>query len=210
MATVRPPLVRADLNLRVAQLAPRIGSWPEPALLESGPGFGAAGRWSILTARPRLVFEATGTEWRTRTESGTAESGAGDVLAPLARLLQVYGLADSLESPDPDLPPFQGGMIGFFGYDLAPRLERLPRRAGRDSRLPDVRFALYDTAVTVDHATGAVEFWAFDLLGEGEAAASRRCRDWRRALARPACARPLLAPRPAVEPLFARTNTWTP
>ena len=41
-------------------------------------------------------------------------------------------------------------MIGFFGYDLAPRLERLPRRSPRDSRLPDIRMALYDTAVIVD------------------------------------------------------------
>ena len=62
-------------------------------------------------------------------------------------------------------------MIGFFGYDLAPRLERLPRKAPRDSRLPDIRMALYDTVVTVDHASGAVELWAYDLLGEGAAAA---------------------------------------
>ena len=54
------------------------------------------------------------------------------------------------ERPDPAVPPFQGGMIGFFGYDLAPLIERLPRRATRDSRLPDIRLALYDTAVIVD------------------------------------------------------------
>ena len=51
-------------------------------------------------------------------------------------------------------------MIGFFGYDLAPRLERLPRRQPRDSRLPDIRMALYDTAVIVDARAGTVELWA--------------------------------------------------
>ena len=102
----------------------------------------------------------------------------------LAHLLRLHGLAEPGEMPGPDLPPFQGGMIGFFGYDLAPRLERLPRKAPRDSRLPDIRLALYDTAVTVDHASGAVELWAFDLLGEGAAAAEARCRAWRRALDR--------------------------
>ena len=48
-------------------------------------------------------------------------------------------------------------MIGFFGYDLAPRLERLPRRHSRDSRLPDIRMALYDTAVIVDNQSGSAE-----------------------------------------------------
>jgi para-aminobenzoate synthetase component 1 len=73
-------------------------------------------------------------------------------------------------------------MIGFFGYDLAPRLERLPRKAAGDSRLPDIRMALYDTAVTVDHQTGAVELRAHDLLGEGALACKRRLRSWWRRL----------------------------
>jgi para-aminobenzoate synthetase component 1 len=162
-----------------------VGSWAEPALLESGPGSGeASGRWSILAARPRLVFEATGEDWTIRSDEGgvESESGHGEVLDVLEDLLARFGLADPCESPDDGLPPFQGGMIGFFGYDLAPRLERLPRKAPRDSRLPDIRFGLYDTAVTVDHATGAVELSAHDLFGEGAAALAARCRDWNRAL----------------------------
>ena len=65
-------------------------------------------------------------------------------------------------------------MIGFFGYDLAPRLERLPRRHSRDSRLPDIRMALYDTAVIVDDRSGTAELWSWDLTGEGRSAARRR------------------------------------
>ncbi len=75
-------------------------------------------------------------------------------------------------------------MIGFFGYDLAPRLERLPRRQTRDSRLPDIRLALYDTAVIVDARTGTAELWAWDLTGEGLSAAHKRCRDWRESIER--------------------------
>ena len=71
-------------------------------------------------------------------------------------------------------------MIGFFGYDLAPRFERLPRRLPRNSRLPDIRMALYDTAITVDVRSGKVELWAWDLTGEGRSAAARRCRAWQR------------------------------
>lgn len=165
-----------------APLARVIGSWPEPALLESGPGFGNAGRFSILAAYPRLVFEATGLHWSLRTGSQAPETGHGDVLAVLGEVLNRFALADPLEEPDDSRPPFQGGMIGFFGYDLAPRLERLPRRFKRDSRLPDIRMALYDTAVIVDAESDCVELWSWDLTGEGRRATERRARAWRKAI----------------------------
>ncbi len=184
MATVRPELAHCDLDLNAQRLALVIGCWREPALLESGPGFGESGRFSILTARPRLVFEATDNSWSIRDEAGRRETGPGDALEVLGRLLRALGLADPGDQydSDPDTHPFQGGMIGAFGYDLAPRLERLPRRAGRDSRIPDIRMALYDTVVTVDHQTGAVALRAHDLLGEGAAACDRRLQEWRESL----------------------------
>jgi para-aminobenzoate synthetase component 1 len=173
------------VDLPPDRLAPIIGAWPEPSLLESGPGFGEAGRWSILTARPRMVFEATGNEvvlqWRPRGPT-YRRSEQGYALTYLTRLLARYGLADPSETPDPDLPPFRGGMIGYFGYDLAPQLERLPRKAPRDSGLPDIRMALYDTVVTVDHVSGAIELWAHDMHNEGVAAVEQRAREWARAL----------------------------
>jgi para-aminobenzoate synthetase component I len=187
--------VHQVLDLPAESLAAVIGTWPQPALLESGPGFGEAGRYSTLAAYPRLVWEATGSRWSWHTDSGAVETGEGDVLAVFSGLLRRFGLADVAEQPDPAVPPFQGGMIGFLSYDLAPRIERMPRRAVRDSRLPDIRVALHDTAVTVDARTGKVELWAWDLTGEGREAAIRRSRTWRKALERA-----LRAPRPAPTP----------
>jgi para-aminobenzoate synthetase component I len=188
-------VVHQVVDLPAEPLAAVIGSWPQPALLESGPGFGEAGRWSVLAAYPRLVWEATDSRWSLHSDSGMAENGEGDVLTVLAGLLRRFGLADAAERPDPAISPFQGGMIGFLGYDLAPLIERLPRRAPRKSRLPDIRLALYDTAVTVDARTGQIELWAWDLTGEGRAAALRRCRTWRKALDRA-----LRSPRPVSSP----------
>jgi para-aminobenzoate synthetase component 1 len=99
----------------------------------------------------------------------------------LNALIDTYDLARR-ELIDDDAPPFRGGLIGYYGYDLAPRIERLPRRSSRESRMPDVRFALYDAAIVVDSATGAAEFLAADLLGEGRPALDRRWETWDRAL----------------------------
>src|SRR5947209_3263022 len=108
LATVRTALVHRTLDVPAERLAPKIGSWPGPALLESGRGFGASGRWSILTARPRLVFEASGNSWSIVAGSGRdAETGMGNALGVLARLLRTYGLAGSGEPVDPESPPFQ-------------------------------------------------------------------------------------------------------
>lgn len=163
---VLPVAVKLALDLPSDRLAAVIGRWREPALLESGPDFGDSGRYSILTAFPRFVWEATGTRWRSRTDRGEHASGDGDVLAILESLLKRWSLAQPADEPDASIPPFQGGMIGFFGYDLAPQLERLPRRHPRDSCLPDIRMALHDTAVIIDAHSGAAEVWSWDLTGE--------------------------------------------
>src|SRR3954471_23437041 len=70
-------------TVSVDRLPGMVGSWGAGALLESGAGFGEAGRTSIYTARPRLVFEATGDAWNV-SGGPVAQSGRGDVLAALA------------------------------------------------------------------------------------------------------------------------------
>jgi para-aminobenzoate synthetase component 1 len=180
---VRDEVVERVLDVPADRLASVIGSWHEPALLESGPGFGDAGRWSILTAMPTLVFEATGNRWWSGDRE-IADEGEGGVLAQLGRLARRLGLADVAEVPDPQLPPFRGGLIGYIGYDLAPQLERLPRRLARDSRMPDIRMAFYDTAVTVDHRSGVVQLWAWVVPGGDRVSASRRLQSWKERIER--------------------------
>ncbi len=56
---------------------------------------------------------------------------------------------------NPALPPFIGGAAGFFGYDLAQALERLPAKtrpfALDDQNLPDMAIGLYDCVIAFDH-----------------------------------------------------------
>jgi len=156
-----------------------VGSWNQPALLESGPQFGEGGRWSLYTAEPRLCCEVTEQAWRISGQNGSHSGTDDDPFERLNEMIERFGLASRTRDAREPLPPFTGGLVGFFGYDLAPRLERLPRKAPRDSRIPDLRFALYDTVVSVDHLTGSVDLWARDLLGEGDALLEARLEHWR-------------------------------
>jgi para-aminobenzoate synthetase component 1 len=58
--------------------------------------------------------------------------------------------------------PFSGGAVGYFGYDLGRRLERIPSLAAVDIAMPDMAIGVYDWAVVVDHA--AARTW---LVGNG-------------------------------------------
>ncbi len=166
MASVRATSCSLAIDLSAERLAHVVGGLADPAILEGGPGFGVAGRWSIYTAQPSLVFEATETSWRVERDGRTIRVGHADPLTALAGLIEEFDLARSAETPDADAPPFQGGLIGFLGYDLAPRLERLPRRSTPDSRIPLIRFGLYDWAASFDHFTGRAQVSVHDLVGD--------------------------------------------
>ncbi len=51
----------------------------------------------------------------------------------------------------PKLPPFQGGLAGYFGYDLARAIEALPMHAQSDPDMPDMAVGIYDRVYVYDH-----------------------------------------------------------
>lgn len=60
-------------------------------------------------------------------------------------------LAEFTCQPHPDLPPFQGGVAGFFAYDLYRHLEDLPAHALDDMQYPDMAVGFYDVVLAFDH-----------------------------------------------------------
>ncbi len=146
-----------DIDPKV--LAAKIGQCTGAALLESGPGFGNSGRWSILTAWPSQIFEAWGDSWSSRGDGEIDRSGTEDTLDALANFLAENGLADSRGQPEVDQPPFMGGAIGTIGYDVGTQIETLPRKAKRDTRWPDICLQVYDWAICVDHQRDEVRLW---------------------------------------------------
>src|SRR5206468_3144054 len=50
-----------------------------------------------------------------------------------------------------DLPPFQGGLAGLFGYGFGREFERLPPVRADEFRCPDVFVGVYDWVLSFDH-----------------------------------------------------------
>ena len=82
------------LDIPADRLARLVGAMDRPALLEGGPGFGAAGRWSHYTADPVLTFEFNGHSWTVDHGRSNVEIGSSDPLAALGGLLDRFGLAE--------------------------------------------------------------------------------------------------------------------
>ena len=51
----------------------------------------------------------------------------------------------------PDLPPFQGGLAGYFSYDICHYLEDIEYPKIDDSNFPDIVVGLYNVVVAFDH-----------------------------------------------------------
>jgi anthranilate synthase component 1 len=58
--------------------------------------------------------------------------------------------------PQSALPPLTGGLVGYLGYDLVRRLERLPDKAEDDLHLPELSLLLATDVAVLDHADGTI------------------------------------------------------
>jgi para-aminobenzoate synthetase component 1 len=114
----------------------QLSSWPGCLFLDSALRHAQMGRYSFVTADP---FH--------RSES------AGDISGAEANAFQLLDqrLALFPAATRPDLPPFQGGAAGFFGYELARQLERLPAARFDEFSVPAAVVGFYDFVVAFDH-----------------------------------------------------------
>ena len=106
-------------------------------------------RWTILGSDPVRVLVAQGerlTEWR----EGRVRAWVGDPFTALEEALKEHAV-------EPTGLPFAGAAVGYLGYDLGGRLEKLPRLARDDRGFPDVVLAFHDRAVVVDRANGTAQ-----------------------------------------------------
>ena len=137
-------------------------------LLESVVGGEQWARYSFLGSRPRAAWMLDGGELSTWSpRQGWRPSGTADPLADLLARLQ-----SSTPRPDPRLPRFWGGGVGYFGYDLVRRIERLGEGPPDDQGLPTAMFMFSDVVVAVDNLYGRAKVITTVETGENASRAA--------------------------------------
>jgi len=151
-------------------------------LLESAEQGQRVGRFSFIGVRPRKVVR-----W-------SLDDG-GDPYAVAAAEVGAFS-----QAPFADAPPFAGGAVGFFAYDLVRTVEPLGEPNPDPVGLPDMALMLSDVLVIFDHLKHTITILVNVYADDGEIDAA-----YADALGTIAKARRLLAgPVPTIEPTPAR------
>ncbi|MBA4120369.1 MAG: anthranilate synthase component I [Isosphaera sp.] len=123
---MRPPFdIAADLDTPVSALK-KLVSFDPVFLLESVEGGERLGRYSFLGLGRAMTVELGAAGWRV---NGAPEDGPTQGPGLGAKLRELVGRAPAL-SPAVAGLPFDGGLVGLFGYDFVRRLEPVGARLG--------------------------------------------------------------------------------
>ena len=150
-------------------------------LLESAEQGQRFGRWSFLGYHPRTVIRLDAGTFTVGGEEREAPDPYGAVAAELER----YRVA-----PLDGLPPFAGGAVGLFGYDLVRYAEPTVGEGNPDPvGTPDMALMVSDVLVAFDHlrheVTILANVFASDDTEGAYAAAAAAIAEVRERLARP-------------------------
>lgn len=129
----------------------RIASGPYSFLLESVKQSGNTARYSFVGTDPFMILKAKGP--RVEINYGGKSETVQDL--PFAVLRNV--LVELSTSKMDGLPPFFGGAVGLFSYDLVRFFEKLPRHAIDDLHCPDLFLMFVDTVIAFDHEDKSIQ-----------------------------------------------------
>jgi anthranilate synthase component I len=122
-------------------------------LLESMEGGEKWARYSFLGSKPSLIVRTFGRKAELiRDNKAEKLSFTRDPLETIKSILAQYAPV-----PDPTLPRFFGGAVGFMGYDVVRFFEELPRKDKPGLDTPDMFFMITDTLVIFDNVTHMIK-----------------------------------------------------
>ena len=140
--------ILADMETPVSAFK-KIGTGPYSFLLESVEGGERMARFSFLGSGADRVIRSKGRKVDIVRGSDTESVDLGPARDALDILKQEMGRFSYV--PDPGLPRFCGGAVGFIGYDMVRFFEELPDSTVDDLKLPDCTFIFTDTLLIFDH-----------------------------------------------------------
>jgi anthranilate synthase component 1 len=136
-------------------------------LLESAEEGQRLGRHSIIGIRPQGIIRASAGVLQLTTQDGATTLDASDPFGAVDDAVAAVGMAPS----PPDLV-FAGGAVGYFGYDLVRRVERLPDEPPDDRGLADMVMLITGPVVIFDHLQRSVTIAVPCRLDSGDLAAA--------------------------------------
>jgi anthranilate synthase component I len=143
--------VSAFLKLRAALDGPAF-------LLESAEQ-GRLGRYSFLGFRPRVELRWADGILSELGDRGPTDRDVSDPYAAVAERMSEYRVAE----PE-SLPPFAGGAVGFFGYDLVRTVEDLGPPNPDPLGLPDLALMLCELMLSFDHLKHELSIVAYAVV----------------------------------------------
>ncbi|MFE4858365.1 anthranilate synthase component I [Streptomyces sp. NPDC056670] len=126
---------------------------PGTFLLESAENGRSWSRYSFVGVRSHATLTVRDGEahWLGTPPVGVPTSG--DPLAALKATVEALHTPRDLVA---GMPPFTGGMVGYLGYDIVRRLEKIGEHGGDDLRLPELTMLLTSDLAVLDHWDGSV------------------------------------------------------
>lgn len=124
---------------------------PYSFLLESAESAGVWGRYSFICTNPMLTIKNIKNKNYIKYRTGEEKIMDGNPAECLRNILS--GFNCSAQSYVSNLPPFTGGAVGFFAYDVIRHFEKLENLPVDDVQLPDAHFAVFDEVIVFDHFT---------------------------------------------------------
>lgn len=163
-------------------------------LLESAEHGRSWSRYSFVgVASSAMLSERDGQAfWSGKAPQGVPEFG--DPITALRETLDVLftpGVNEGITSED--LPPLTGGVVGYLGYDIVRRLEKLPNDTIDVLELPELAMLIATDLAVLDHENGAVTLIANAInydnsderVDEAWVDANRRLAEMAQALSQP-------------------------
>jgi anthranilate synthase component 1 len=117
-----------------------------PSFLLESAEQGRLGRYSFLGFRPRAELRWSDGRLSERRDDGESVTEVADPYAAAAAAVERYAVASAEE-----LPPFAGGAVGFFGYDLVRTVEPLAEPNPDPLGLPDMALMICELMLAFDH-----------------------------------------------------------
>ncbi len=121
---------------------------PYAFLLESVEGGETIARYSFLGVDPFFIK---------RFRNGQPPGFMDDLRTTMERFRSVKL---------PDLPPFTGGAVGYFGYDMVRTIEEIPNTGTDDLGIDDAVLMFYKTVLAFDHLRHQIHIISNVITGD--------------------------------------------